>query len=50
MLAVARAMSKELAGNILNSSGYLFPFLSGMRTGEEGYKEYNAALPVSIGT
>lgn len=50
VLAVARAMSKELAGNILNSSGYLFPFLSGMRTGEEGYKEYNAALPVSIGT
>ena len=37
-------MSKSLASIALSSSAYLYPFIDSMKTGEEGYKAYNAAL------
>ena len=37
-------MRKELMGDKKPASGYLFPFLSGTKTGYEAYLEYNAAL------
>lgn len=44
VLAMAKLISEKLAGMTSDSSVYLYPFLSGTKTGEEGYKEYNAAL------
>ena len=44
VLDTAEAMYKELAGERAGNSGYLFPFLSGTKTGYEAYLEYNAAL------
>lgn len=44
VLDTAKAMCKELAGERGGDSGYLFPFLSGTKSGHEEYLEYNAAL------
>ena len=44
MLDTAELMRKELMGDKRPASGYLFPFLSGTKTGYEAYLEYNAAL------
>ena len=34
----------ELAADTTEDSPYLFPFLEGMKTGEDAYKEYNTVL------
>ena len=44
ILETAETMYKELSGEKVRDSGYLFPFLSGTREGREEYLEYNAAL------
>ena len=44
ILDTAELMRKELMGDKRPASGYLFPFLSGTKTGYEAYLEYNAAL------
>ena len=44
ILDTAELMRKELMGDKKPASGYLFPFLSGTKTGYEAYLEYNAAL------
>ena len=44
ILDTAETMYKELSGEKVRDSGYLFPFLSGTREGREEYLEYNAAL------
>lgn len=40
----AQGLLDELAADTTPDSPYLFPFLDGMKTGEDAYKEYNAAL------
>lgn len=44
VLAMARTMSDKLAGLTSDSSKYLYPFLCGTKTVEEGYKEYKVTL------
>lgn len=44
VLDAAREMLEELANATRLDSPFLFPCLSGTKTGEEAYKEYNAAL------
>jgi hypothetical protein len=36
--------NEELAADTTEDSPYLFPFLEGMKTGEDAYKEYNTVL------
>ena len=40
----AQGLLDDLAADTTPDSPYLFPFLDGMKTGEDAYKEYNAAL------
>ena len=39
--AEAQGLLNELAADTTEDSPYLFPFLEGMKTGEDAYKEYN---------
>ena len=40
----AQGLLNELAADTTEDSPYLFPFLEGMKTGEDAYKEYNTVL------
>lgn len=42
--AEAQGLLNELAADTTEDSPYLFPFLEGMKTGEDAYKEYNTVL------
>ena len=44
ILDTAELMRKELMGDKRPASGYLFPFLSGTKSGEAAYREYTSAL------
>lgn len=44
LLETEERMRKELAGDNLDTNGYLYPFLSGCKEGYGEYKEYNRAL------
>lgn len=42
--AEAQGLLNELAAGTTEGSPYLFPFLEGMKAGEDAYKEYNTVL------